>query len=100
MAASSTSGHVAKETERAKVSKYGALCQVDGLLFKPFVIETLGGFGPQAVKLVKRLGELISDRSNLSVSVATARLATSLSMAMMVGIGRALDSRYPQAALV
>ena len=99
VASSSKSGQATALTEQAKVAKYGALCESDGLLFSPFVIEAYGGFGLQATALVKRLGELIADKSDLSCSVATARLATSLSMAMMKGVGRALDSRYPQMSL-
>jgi hypothetical protein len=88
-------GYAAHHTASKKQSKYAAACRVNNLAFVPFVLETFGGFGPSAVAVVKRIAAALSDASDMTLAVATHRVATRLSFVCQRGLARTLASRYP-----
>ena len=45
----------AKDAETEKHKMYDKLAQTNNAVFIPFVVETLGGFGPEAIKLLHAL---------------------------------------------
>ena len=64
---------------RAKTRKYAAICKANRYTFVPFVVETYGGIGRQAEKLLDTLSEYATDRSKREfMQDAHTRIAVSL----------------------
>lgn len=63
----------AKRREREKVSHYAALTAAEGCRFLPFVLETLGAFGPQASSFLRDLSSYATE-SFLGCELPPARL--------------------------
>jgi hypothetical protein len=92
--AARSDGSTARQAEAVKVVKYGALCTANALEFIPVVLETFGGFGPRALPVLRRIGDALSDASDLDAATATARFATRLTMSCQQALGRTLVARY------
>ena len=58
----------AHSRETAKISKYRKVAEAESALFVPFVLETFGGFGTQALKFVSDVTSLAKE--NLSLGQA------------------------------
>ena len=52
-----------------------------GMMFTPFVMETTGGFGDKALKLIDRIGRRYVDMQNLTSEDGIQRVRKSISFA-------------------
>jgi hypothetical protein len=112
-----TKGYVAALLEGAKNAHYAAECAKENLGFLPFVMETFGGFGSCAAKLIKRIGRALQnaedssqfdqpldvEASDLANEASAAKMSNSfaneLSFACQVALGNSLAARYPKTAV-
>ena len=65
-----------------KYNKYLAKCSERGLLFKPFVIGSLGGFCEEAEEIIKYLGKSLAIVESQHPSVTIARVRQRISFAV------------------
>ena len=73
--------------ERQKVSKYRKVAEGESASFVPFVLETLGGFGTQALKFVSDVASLARENLSLAQSEPDFRgsMVRCLAIALQVG---------------
>ncbi len=71
--ASQVIGSAAAERAALKRVKYTQICEENGLNFSPFVLESFGGFGPDAVHLLSKISSAIATRGYLSPGEAKIR---------------------------
>src|SRR5581483_9702609 len=88
--ASHTGLAAAKVGEKAKTAKYLDLAKLEGRLFVPFVVETMGGIGPCAKRLIKEISrEAYLNRVVGAVSDFQLYAYNRLSVAIVNGLGEA-----------
>jgi len=88
--ASSTGLAAAKVGEKAKTSKYSDLAKMESRLFVPFVVETMGGIGPCAKRVIKAVArEAYANRVVAAVSDFQLYAYNRLSVAIVNGLGEA-----------
>jgi hypothetical protein len=76
--------------EKAKCSKYTDLAKMEGRLFVPFVVETMGGIGKSARRIIKEVArEAHANHVAESVSDFQAYAYNRLSVAIVNGVGEA-----------
>ena len=73
-----TPGANANKAESLKCDKYSALCQQAGWLFMPFGVETTGGWGNKARRLLQVIAGAQANRSGVPVSESYRAVASSL----------------------
>ena len=84
----------AKRAENLKKNKYERFCQERGLLFKPFVLESLGGFGDDSKEVIDRIAMSLKDLDSVSQSVAAKRLRARLSFIWHRNLGASLTAQF------
>ncbi len=88
-------GSAVREAEARKIRQSDALCKQNGLLFIPVVMETYGGFGPEAMVMIRRLGKaLATAAADGREDQAINNLGTKLSFVCQQGLARSLHARY------
>ena len=75
-----------------KLNKYSK--QAEKVWFKPFVIESLGGWDSAAVGILKQFASIIAETEFIDTKVALQRLMTSLSICLQKYIGDMLALRF------
>ena len=58
--AASEPGFALKVAEARKLASHNAECRNIGILFLPVVVETLGGWSPDSITLISRIGKLVA----------------------------------------
>ena len=64
--------------ETAKTSKYRKAAEAESATFVPFVLETFGGFGTQALKFVSDVASLVRENLSLAQSEPDCSMVRSL----------------------
>ena len=93
-----TALRVAREGERVKIFKYEAESKAMGMEFTPFSIETLGGWGPAAQRLVKELADHAARHTSYSKTEALRHLVQGIALAVQRGNAFLLKSAYQRSA--
>ena len=81
----------AEAAEARKEAKYRALT-TDGMMFVPFAMESVGGFGEKSIKLMETLGRNIQDVTDLPMRKAVAGIRNRLQFKWQRALGTALVS--------
>ena len=84
-------GSAATEAENKKRAKYSHL--EDQFLFTPVGFETLGSWGPEALRLINKIGSLVADQSG--EPRATSFLKQRISLAIQIGNAASVFSSLP-----
>ena len=84
---------LAKACQR-KLRDTADACRLEGLVFLPFAMETLGGFHSGAVDQVKLLASALARSKGSDEGEATSQLFGRLSLNLMRGNAVMLSSRY------
>jgi len=71
-------GSFASQAESRKVEKYSAACQHAGLLFMPFGVESTGGWGPKARRLIQIISSAQASRSGTPMGEVYKSVAATL----------------------
>jgi hypothetical protein len=87
-------GFNAKRAEKLKKNKYERFLHERGLLFKPFVMESLGGFGEDSKEVIDRLASSVKDVDSVKESFAAKRLRARLSFIWHRNLGAALTAQF------
>ena len=77
----------AKRMESRKREKYEYLVTLQGLFFIPFVMESLGGFGPQCSVVIDKIGRALADVDHIRSGSAKSRLRVKLQFKWMSLLG-------------
>ena len=89
-------GSVSTDQERRKNTLYFEKCRSNNVVFEPIVLETTGGFGLNAVKILNRIAAAKADgEDGLDITRARERIFTRISVTLQKAIGRSLRNRYP-----
>ena len=83
-AAASAGASLSKAYER-KIKETAEACRVQGLVFLPFAMETLGGLHSGAAAQVKQLAAVLARSKGLVEGEVTAQLFGKLSLTLMRG---------------
>ena len=75
--------------ERDKTSKYRKVAETESAQFVPFVLETFGGFGTQALKFVSDVASLARDNLSLAQSEPDFRGSMVRCLAISLQVGNA-----------
>ena len=96
-AAANTSLATACSAERRKTSLYGADATRRGLRFYPFCVESTGGFGPSAVRVINSLATAAAARRGLDETLTKQFLGRRLSVALAKAMaGFLFETSYRQ----
>ena len=91
-AAASAGASLSKAYER-KIKETAEACRVQGLVFLPFAMETLGGLHSGAAAQVKQLAAALARSKGLVEGEVTAQLFGKLSLTLMRGNALMISSR-------
>ena len=80
---------------RTKMTKYFDACKAQGLHFLPLVVETLGGWHPQAISAFTRLGRQLARQTGREEDQTTRHLFQRLAILLMKGNAALILSRTP-----
>ena len=83
-AAANAGASLSKAYER-KIKETAEACRLQGLVFLPFAMETLGGLHSGAVTQVKQLAAVLARSKGLEEGEMTAQLFAKLSLTLMRG---------------
>ena len=89
----------AESAAEAKRIKHGDRCRAQGVTFLPLAVCAFGGWLPEGEEFVDKLAGLLSERTGLAKSVASAQLWQRLSMTLWRSNARALIHHAPPADL-
>lgn len=73
-------GVAAAHPEETKIAKSGDKCAEAQITFIPFAVEVFGGWGPFALKVIKKVGARISEKTGRSKSEEIRYLRQKLSL--------------------
>eukprot|EP00754_Rhynchopus_humris_P002073 Rhum_TRINITY_DN11163_c1_g1::Rhum_TRINITY_DN11163_c1_g1_i1::g.42832::m.42832 len=93
--AARTAGYAASMREAVKRKRCGELCEGLGLSFSPFVLECFGGFGSEALDLLRRLGKRGGRQIGAAGSAVTQSLMERVSVAFQRELGMSFERRGP-----
>ena len=88
-------GHALNYAFDWKMTKHGAACRREGLVFLPMPIESLGGWHEQAVEQVKKIGAALARQTGQEEGEAVGHLFQRLSVLLMRGNAALLLNRIP-----
>ena len=91
-AAASAGASLSKAYER-KIKETAEACRLQGLVFLPFAMETLGGLHSGAAAQVKQLAAVLARSKGLVEGEVTAQLFGKLSLTLMRGNALMISSR-------
>ena len=80
----------AAESERAKV-----VCQAAGWDFSPFGVDAMGGPGPAARQLCRRLAKALAMRAGADTATLSESVGTQISLSLAKGRGEMLCAATP-----
>ena len=89
-------GYAAQTRYAEKWTKYGDLCQAEGLVFQPVPIKVLGGFHEASVRLVKGLGQGLARSSGQDEDEVVRHLFSRLSILLQRSNSQLALNRLPQ----
>ena len=89
-------GHAAKAAEDAKDSKSYAVCLENGLDFIPLAVEFIGGWGNIALRELRKIAFLVSERSGRSRSQEIRYLFQRLAASLQRDNARMIQNRAPE----
>ena len=95
-AAANAGASLLKAYER-KIKDTAEACRLQGLVFLPFAMETLGGLHPGAVAQVKQLAAVLARCKGLQEGEVTGQLFGKLSLTLMRGNALMISSRCQDA---
>ena len=78
-------GHALNYVFDWKMTKHGAACRREGLVFLPMPVESLGGWHEQAVEQVKKIGAALARQTGQEEGEAVGHLFQRLSVLLMRG---------------
>ena len=78
-----------------KMRKHGQACRSEGMVFLPMPIESLGGWHPQAVMQVKKIGAAKARQTGEEEDLAVSHLFQKLSVLLVRGNAALLLNRIP-----
>ena len=81
--------------EKAKLAASAGACEQVGWAFRPFGVETTGGLGPSATRLVKQLQRHVSMRTGVSTSESATVVSLAISVSLAKGRGEMLVAAQP-----
>ena len=84
-----------EQAERTKEKARLAVCSQAGWLFRPFALDTTGGFGPKAVQMCKALARQLSMRRGCDADLAFGGVQLSFAVALAKGRGEMLANAVP-----
>jgi len=85
---------------QTKRTKYTDRCNAVNIDFVPFIVDSIGGFHPDAVEVVKKLGNVWSANKNCTPAVGRSRVAQQISFQMKRVMGVEYAKRDPTPDLV
>ena len=85
---------------QTKRTKYTDRCNAVNIDFVPFIVDSIGGFHPDAVEVVKKLGNAWSANKNCTPAVGRSRVAQQISFQMKRVLGMEYAKRDPTPDLV
>jgi hypothetical protein len=88
---------VAKAAEVQKRAKYEEVINRQGSRFVPFIIESLGGWGPAAVKLALHMATHAADTTHLDRADALGLFVHTIATAVQRGNARLIIGAYQKA---
>ncbi len=83
--AASTPGHALSVAAERKRTAHATACHSVGITFIPLVVESLGGWGPEAISTLKDIGRLQGQRLGTPPSLATRHLFQRLAIRLWRG---------------
>ncbi len=88
-------GVAAGQAEESKRKKYDVACNVAGIKFEPFALETYGAFGPNAKVLLNRISRFIARNKNQEKKTVKKRLAMRISVSLQRRMAKSFLERDP-----
>jgi len=88
--ASKEAGFNVARVEESKRMKYESECDAKGMLFKPFVMSTQGGFGDEAMSIIQTLAGHFASLRRLPVGLAKRMIMQTIQLDMMREFGGSL----------
>ena len=88
-------GYNAHQAEIAKCQKYLPCCSNNGFRFVPFIIESLGGFGPQALAFMDQLAIMVADRKGMTVPECSRHLRQKINFVVTQATASVIACRLP-----
>ena len=89
-------GSAIKAASASKRLKYEERCHAKGHDFTPFVIETTGGFGPEALAIMDRIGRVKADKEKLTSVEGIKRVRLSVGFVAMRNTASMIIRRSPR----
>ena len=93
-------GYASQERESFKRKEYLEASTRDGATFCPFVLEEFGGFGKEAVAVIKTVARGYAGHRSLTLSEATSRMVQRLSFESQKSLANAIEARKCDATVV
>ena len=93
--AASTPGHALSVAAERKRTAHATACHSVGITFIPLVVESLGGWGPEAISTLKDIGRLQGQRLGTPPSLATRHLFQRLAIRLWRGNATLWIGRLP-----
>lgn len=94
----SAAGHNIKMKEDEKIRKYGRQLSLNNIDFLPFVMESTGGFGDDALRLIKEIAHSVATTYGETANQVTNRILRRVQFIWQVNMGSALLSMVRQNA--
>ena len=92
--ATSSSESATTRAERRKMERYTDACAQRGLLFQPFVMDTLGAYGSQSHTVLRRIAAAIADVERSDILTVLPQIRQSLSFAAQKALAEGFLSRF------
>ena len=83
--AATSPGYALHIGEGRKIAAHGHECQSAGILFKPLIVEVLGGWSTQAIKTIEGIGQSLGQRLGVPPSESIRHLFQQLAVALWRG---------------
>ena len=84
-----------KDIVKNGISKYGPLCDSEGMVFQPIPIEILGGWHKTGAKIIGRIGQSLARANGQEDNEAVWHLFGKLSILLMRGNAPLILNRLP-----
>ena len=93
--AAQTPGHALSIAHKRKMDKSWQPCHLQGIVFIPLAVESLGAWHKAAIVEVKKLGSALARHTGEDESTTIRHLFQQLSIALMKGNAALLNNRNP-----
>jgi hypothetical protein len=88
-------GYNASHAEEAKYKKYFDSCSINGFIFIPFIIESLGGFWQQALLFLDKLAIMLAERKGMTIPKCATYLRRKLNFVAIQATASVVACRLP-----